>query len=198
MDAGSVMDRPAGAKKENAMLDQIIEIVRGVGEIVTGARNIASRTHEKTSAADLVTEYDVAVENYLKRELLALLPEAVFYGEEEQENADPTRGWAFVVDPIDGTTNFVRGLRQSAISVALARDGRVELGVVLDPYKEELFSALRAEGYGDLVYETVNANSLSAFVKEQIAENGDTIPDWLNGLVNVFEKTTVGVRKSVR
>ena len=64
--------------------------------------------------------------------------------------------------------------------------------------KEELFSALRAEGYGDLVYETVNANSLSAFVKEQIAENGDTIPDWLNGLVNVFEKTTVGVRKSVR
>ena len=64
--------------------------------------------------------------------------------------------------------------------------------------KEELLSALRAEGYGDLVYETVNANSLSAFVKEQIAENGDTIPDWLNGLVNVFEKTTVGVRKSVR
>ena len=64
--------------------------------------------------------------------------------------------------------------------------------------KEELFSALRAEGYGDLVYETVNANSLSAFVKEQITENGDTIPDWLNGLVNVFEKTTVGVRKSAR
>ena len=64
--------------------------------------------------------------------------------------------------------------------------------------KDELFSALRAEGYGDLVYETVNANSLSAFVKEQITENGDTIPDWLNGLVNVFEKTTVGVRKSAR
>ena len=146
MDAGSVMDRPGGAKKEKTMLDQIIEIVRGAGEIVTGARNIASRTQEKTSAADLVTEYDVAVENYLKRELLALLPEAVFYGEEEQENADPTRGWAFIVDPIDGTTNFVRGLRQSAISVALARDGRVELGVVLDPYKEELFSARRGGG----------------------------------------------------
>ena len=64
--------------------------------------------------------------------------------------------------------------------------------------KEELFSALRAEGYGDLVYETVNANSLSAFVKEQTAENGDALPDWLNGLVSVFEKTTVGVRKSAR
>lgn len=41
--------------------------------------------------------------------------------------------------------------------------------------KEELFSALRAGGFGDLVYETVNANSLSAFVKEQVAENGDTL-----------------------
>jgi predicted nuclease with TOPRIM domain len=64
--------------------------------------------------------------------------------------------------------------------------------------KGELFSALRAEGYGDLVYETVNANSLSAFVKEQITENGDALPDWLNGLVNVFEKSTVGVRKAAK
>ena len=59
--------------------------------------------------------------------------------------------------------------------------------------KEELFSAL---GFGDLVYETVNANSLSAFVKEQIAENGDALPAWLDGLVNVFEKTSVSLRKS--
>lgn len=64
--------------------------------------------------------------------------------------------------------------------------------------KDELFTALRREGYGDLVYETVNANSLSAFVKEQIAENKDNLPNWLDGLVNVFEKTTVGVRKSTR
>ena len=64
--------------------------------------------------------------------------------------------------------------------------------------KEELFDALRTEGFGDLIYETVNANSLSAFVKEQIAENADTLPDWLNGLVNVYEKATVGVRKATR
>lgn len=65
-------------------------------------------------------------------------------------------------------------------------------------HKEELFTALRGEGFGDLVYETVNANSISAFVKEQISENGDALPDWLNGLVNVFEKTTVGVRKAAK
>ena len=64
--------------------------------------------------------------------------------------------------------------------------------------KEELFTALRAQGYGDLVYETVNANSLSSFVKERIEDNGDALPEWLIGLVNVFDKTTVGVRKATK
>ncbi|MEA4898531.1 MAG: hypothetical protein VB115_09825 [Christensenellaceae bacterium] len=64
--------------------------------------------------------------------------------------------------------------------------------------KDALFGALRSEGFGDLIYETVNANSLSAFVKEQIAENEDALPTWLDGLVNVFQKTTVGVRKAAR
>lgn len=64
--------------------------------------------------------------------------------------------------------------------------------------KDELFAALREAGYDDLIYETVNANSLSAFVKEQTTENGDSLPQWLDGLVTVFEKTTVGVRKAAR
>lgn len=62
--------------------------------------------------------------------------------------------------------------------------------------KGELFDALRREGYGDLVYETVNANSLSAFVREQKAEHADELPSWLSGLVNLYEKTSVGVRKA--
>lgn len=64
--------------------------------------------------------------------------------------------------------------------------------------KDDLFEALRTEGHGGLIYETVNANSLSAFVREQISENNDILPCWLDGLVNVFEKTTVGVRKATR
>ena len=61
--------------------------------------------------------------------------------------------------------------------------------------KTELYDQLKAQGFGDMVYETVNANSLSAFVREQSAENGDTLPSWLDGLVTLFEKTTVGVRR---
>lgn len=128
------------------MLEQIISIVREAGEIVLSAHDVWSQTHEKSSAADLVTEYDLAVERFLKEKLPPLVPGSLFFGEEEKENASPLTGWVFIVDPIDGTTNFVRGLKHSAISVALAHDGVVEYGVVYDPYKDEIFSARRDGG----------------------------------------------------
>lgn len=128
------------------MMEEIIAAVRAAGALVRDAADISAHTHEKTSQRDLVTDYDLAVEAKLKKDLLALLPEAVFFGEEEKENRDAGRGWAFIVDPIDGTTNFTPGLRQSAVSVALAKDGRVEYAVVYDPAKEELFSAKRGGG----------------------------------------------------
>ena len=62
--------------------------------------------------------------------------------------------------------------------------------------KEDLFVELRARGYGDIITETVNSNSLSAFVKEQIEQNDECIPDWLDGLVSVFDKVTCTVRKA--
>ena len=89
------------------------------------------------------------------------------------------------------TQNFTR----SGVMFCLTNTTRAS---VATERKEELFEALRAEGYGGLIYETVNANSLSAFVKEQMSENNDQLPEWLNGLVNVFEKTTVGVRKAAK
>ena len=61
--------------------------------------------------------------------------------------------------------------------------------------KEELYSSLKNAGYGDLVVETVNPSSLSAFVKEQISENENELPKWLDGLINIFEKNTVSTRK---
>ena len=128
------------------MLEKMIDIVKRAGEIVLSAEDVRAHTHTKTSAADLVTDYDVQVEAFLHRELLSLLPEAVFYGEEEAEREDPTEGWAFIVDPIDGTTNFVRGIGHSNISVALARDGEVQYGVVYNPYRSELFTGSRGRG----------------------------------------------------
>ncbi len=64
--------------------------------------------------------------------------------------------------------------------------------------KDKLYDALKKNGYGDLVYETVNANSLSAFVNEQVAQNEDNLPAWLDGLVNIYEQAKVSVRKAAR
>ena len=64
--------------------------------------------------------------------------------------------------------------------------------------KDKLYRTLKRKGYGNLVYETVNANSLSAFVNEQMSENNEELPKWLNGLVNVYPQTKISVRKSTR
>jgi len=128
------------------MLKDLSEIVRQAGDILLNAQDIRAHTRMKTSASDLVTDFDLEVETFLRRALLELLPEAGFYGEEEADRADPHRGSVFIVDPIDGTANFVRNLGPSNISVALAKDGAVEYGVVYDPVKGELFTAQRGGG----------------------------------------------------
>ena len=123
------------------MLESIIDIV----ELVRSAHNVTTATHEKNGPADLVTEYDLAVQRFLRQELLALLPEADFFGEEGQHDA-LTSPWTFIVDPIDGTTNFVRGFAYTNISVALAKDGQVEYAVVYAPLAGELYAARRGGG----------------------------------------------------
>lgn len=127
------------------MLEALIEIVRRAGDMVLSAHDIQNVTREKHGPADLVTQYDEAVQAFLRRELLSLLPEADFFGEEGEHPA-LTRPWVFVVDPIDGTTNFTRRMNYSSISVALVHNGQTEYGVVYNPYVGELFAAQRGHG----------------------------------------------------
>ncbi len=61
--------------------------------------------------------------------------------------------------------------------------------------KEDMIFALKQNGYGDIVTETVNANTLASFVKEQAALNADEVPAWLADVVNTYEKVSVGIRK---
>lgn len=88
-----------------------------------------------------------------------------------------------------GTQNFTRDGTMFFLTTKVHASTRAGM-------KEALFDVLRANGYGDLITETINAGSLSSFVKEQIAENEDVLPDWLDGLVNVSDTVNVGVRKA--
>ena len=103
------------------MLESIIDIVRRAGELVRSANDVTAATHEKNGPADLVTEYDLAVQRFLRQELLTLLPEADFFGEEGQHDA-LTSPWTFIVDPIDGTTSAASAISSRFPAMARSAD----------------------------------------------------------------------------
>ena len=127
------------------MLETIKELARRAGEIILRAENEELRVKNKSGAADFVTAYDVAVQAFLLGELSARYPTAIFFAE-EKENEALTDAPTFVIDPIDGTTNFIRGLRHSCVSIGYYEGGEVQLGVVYNPYADELFYATRGGG----------------------------------------------------
>lgn len=120
-------------------------VVRQAGEIILRAHSDKG-VRQKTSKHDLVTRYDAEVQAFLRRELLSLLPQAGFFAEEDDGQARSAEGLRFIVDPIDGTMNFVRGLKRSCVSVALADAERVICGVIYNPYADELFTAEAGRG----------------------------------------------------
>ena len=121
------------------MLEQLKNIVRRAGAIMLDASVAESDITAKEGHANFVTVYDVAVQRFLRKELADLLPEAAFLGEEEDCQVKAGKGYTFVVDPIDGTTNFICGYQMSAVSVGLALDGEVVMGVVYNPFRDEMY-----------------------------------------------------------
>lgn len=128
------------------ILEQIMQAVRECGQIILDADRAQAGTEIKEGRANLVTVYDKAVQEALREKLLTILPEAHFVGEEEDIHDSIAEGYAFIVDPIDGTTNFIKDYKVSAISVGMTRDGVQEIGVVYNPYLDEMFYAQRGAG----------------------------------------------------
>ncbi len=95
---------------------------------------------------DFVTRADRQAEETIRTMLMDARPSYGFLGEEtgEIEGEDPTRRW--IVDPLDGTTNFLHGLPHWAVSIALEHKGQIVAGVVYDPVKDELFHAEKGNG----------------------------------------------------
>ena len=128
------------------MLKAIQQIVIDAGELIRHVHTTPEDISSKEGRANYVTRYDVMVQEYLFSRLSALLPEAVMIGEENATEQNADHGYAFIIDPIDGTANFIAGHHLSCISVALALDGKVILGVVYNPFNQEMFWAERGKG----------------------------------------------------
>lgn len=127
-------------------LESIRELVRACGLLIKDIDRQSLHVDAKSGRADLVTQYDKEVQERLRKGLLEIMPDAHFVGEEGSTQAFAPVGKFFIVDPIDGTTNFVKGYNFSSISVALVVDNAAELGVIYNPYADEMFWAQRGQG----------------------------------------------------
>ena len=125
------------------MLLSLQSVMRSAGRMILAAHDAA--VHQKEGHFNFVTDTDVAVQEFLKKELAALAPHALFFSE-EQENAALTDAPTFVIDPIDGTINFMRNRRQSAISIAYLINKVPVLAAVYNPYADEMFTAEKGKG----------------------------------------------------
>lgn len=128
-----------------ALLDLVIQLARQTGHYqLSRFRSLPAGGGDEKIAREFVSEVDLNSEHQLLTGLQQLLPDAGYFGEETGSAGNDKLRW--VVDPLDGTTNFLSGLDQFCISIALEIDGRSELGVVLRPASGECFSALRGHG----------------------------------------------------
>lgn len=134
---------------QSAMLKAVIAAVKLVAAEEIMPRYMKVTLHHKDDGS-LCTDADLAAQEALTRKLQAILNVPVIG--EEMSPKDQVAGWAegaqgvWCIDPIDGTSNFARGLPYFAVSVALIREGRSHLGVVYDPVSKETFAAELGRG----------------------------------------------------
>lgn len=121
-------------------LETAISAAKAAGDILLEYfRELDGLTVTSKRSGDFVSQADLASENYLKEVLLAANPSDGWLGEETGASESSSRRW--IVDPLDGTTNFLRGLPHWAVSISLEVDGVLTVGVVHDPVNKETYSA---------------------------------------------------------
>ena len=131
---------------------------RKAGEIILGNAGGAEVTKCKANSRDLLTLIDPLCEKTIKETVLKTFPSHDFLGEEDvmpgkeasaaalNDKLSVSQDWLWIVDPIDGTTNFANGIPLNMPSVAATYQGQVMVGVIFDPHRNEMFTAIRGRG----------------------------------------------------
>lgn len=126
------------------MLEKLIEIIKNASMIFVEGYNKNKDVNFK-GKKDLVTQYDLAVEKYLKNQFQKEFPDFTIIAE-ESDNTDIEFNNSIIIDPIDGTTNFVNQVPHCAISVGVYKDKKPYIGIVYNPILEEMYIAQKDKG----------------------------------------------------
>ena len=183
----------------SANLNVMMKTARKVGRtLVKDFMEVEQLQVSTKGPGDFVTRADKQAEQTIREDLIAARPSYGFLGEEgaEIEGEDPTRRW--IVDPLDGTTNFLHGLPHWAVSIALEHKGQIVAGVVYDPVKDEMFYAEKGQG-AFLNESRLRVSGRSKMIESIFATGipwagrGD-LPDTLQDLARLMP-TCAGVRR---
>ena len=156
---------------------------------------------EEKAKNDYVTEIDRAVEKEILYHLRKAYPDHNFQGEESGLTPGKDSDYQWLIDPIDGTTNFIHGIPHFAISVACLFKGKLEHGVVLDPIKREEFTASRGKGAavnGRRIRVSDKKGLAGALIATGIPFNDNTMPHiqpYLQSMEEVLEQQSAGIRR---
>ena len=123
---------------------KVQEIVREAAKIFSN-RNAAEQIKQK-GVFDYVTAIDEAVQEFIQKELSDLYPQIQFMGEEKDNSDIDMSGQVWVLDPVDGTTNLIHDYQNSAISLALIDNSEIILGIIYNPFSDEMFYAEKDKG----------------------------------------------------
>ncbi|XP_019754082.1 inositol monophosphatase 2 [Dendroctonus ponderosae] len=133
------------AEEVRELYDFAVPRVLAAGKIMLEAKVI--KGEEKNGVEwDWVTEFDGQIEQVLIGQMRHRYPEHKFIGEESSSNAELTDAPTWIIDPIDGTENFIHKLRLSCLSLGVTIGKEQVFGIVFNPHMDELFTAIRGEG----------------------------------------------------
>jgi myo-inositol-1(or 4)-monophosphatase len=129
------------------MLNIAVRAARVAGSVILrGFENRDDLVTQTKGPNDFVTQIDKEAEKAIIHKIQQSYPNHSFVGEEGGEIIGTDADYQWVIDPLDGTTNFIKGIPHFAVSIALLHKGRLDQGVVFDPIRGELFSASRGQG----------------------------------------------------
>ncbi|MGM0690642.1 MAG: inositol monophosphatase family protein [Pseudomonadota bacterium] len=129
------------------MLNIAVRAARAAGSVISRSRDrVNDLTIESKKRNDFVSEVDHQAEAAIIDTLLRAYPDHAILAEESGAAGQEGAEFRWIIDPLDGTTNFLHGIGHYAVSIALERQGRLELGVIYNPVNQELFTAERGGG----------------------------------------------------
>ncbi|WP_423933959.1 inositol monophosphatase family protein [Comamonas sp. 23] len=182
------------------MLNMAIKAARAAGAIINrAALDVESVRVSTKQVNDFVTEVDQASEQAIIETLLTAYPDHGILAEESgNEYGNPRSNHIWIIDPLDGTTNFIHGFPVYCVSIALAVNGRVEQAVVYDPTRNDLFTATRGRGA------FLNERRIRVSKRTQLRDTlittgfpfrpGDNFKQYMAMLGDVMQRTS-GVRR---